>query len=253
MGIPKKETVHNKALELLSTRPNGMRYSELVREIQNAFPEFPPGVVHGGVFTLDKDKECCEQVYKPARGLFKAVKFHKPEEPEEKTVTPPSAILEAVCKEEDFYKPFADWIVEELEECTKAVALGGNCFKDKFGTPDVLGIREPKRGDIVKPPMEIVSAEIKIEKAGLITAFGQACAYKLFSHRSHIVVPSEAQEEDIDRLDVLCRTLGLGLVLFDAKNPKTPAFEIRVRAARHEPDMFYVNKYMKLVEDKLFV
>jgi hypothetical protein len=28
--------------------------------------------------------------------------------------------------------------------------------------------------------------------------------------------------------------------------------KIRVRAARHEPDMFYVNKNMKQVEDKLF-
>jgi hypothetical protein len=86
----------------------------------------------------------------------------------------------------------------------------------------------------------------------LITAFGQACAYKLFSHRSYIVVPSESQEEDIARLDVLCRTLGLGLILFDASDPATPYFQIRVRAARHEPDMFYLNKYMRLVEDELF-
>jgi len=42
------------------------------------------------------------------------------------------------------------------------------------------------------------------------------------------------------------------LILFDAANPATPNFEIRVRAARHEPDMFYVNKFMKLVEDELF-
>lgn len=61
-----------------------------------------------------------------------------------------------------------------------------------------------------------------------------------------------SQEEDIARLDVLSRTLGLGFILFDAASPSTPAFEIRVRAARHEPDMFYVNKYMKLVEEELF-
>ncbi len=29
-------------------------------------------------------------------------------------------------------------------------------------------------------------------------------------------------------------------------------FRIRSRAAREEPDMFYVNKYLKLVEDELF-
>jgi hypothetical protein len=65
-------------------------------------------------------------------------------------------------------------------------------------------------------------------------------------------VPTDSAEEDIARLDVLCRTLGVGLILFDAGSPQKPNFEIRVRAARHEPDMFYVNKYMKLVEDELF-
>jgi hypothetical protein len=66
------------------------------------------------------------------------------------------------------------------------------------------------------------------------------------------VVPSQSQDEDIGRLDVLCRTIGLGLILFDADKPDNPNFEIRVRAARHEPDMFYVNKFMKLLEEELF-
>jgi hypothetical protein len=43
-----------------------------------------------------------------------------------------------------------------------------------------------------------------------------------------------------------------GLILFDAESPTTPQFQIRVRAAKHEPDMFYVNKYMRLLEQELF-
>ncbi len=31
-----------------------------------------------------------------------------------------------------------------------------------------------------------------------------------------------------------------------------PGFDIRVRPLKHEPDMFYVNKYMKLVEKELW-
>ena len=46
--------------------------------------------------------------------------------------------------------------------------------------------------------------------------------------------------------------LAFGLILFNAANPSAPQFEIRVRAAKHEPDMFYVNRYMKLVEKELF-
>ena len=188
------------------------------------------------------------EVYKPARGVFRHTIFREDVAAEEQPL-PPSA---AKVKEEEFYKPFADWLVSELEECTKAIPLGGNRFRDRWGTPDVIGIREPRKSDIIKPPTEIVSAEIKVDTGNLITAFGQACSYKLFSHKSYIVAPKESPEEDIGRLDALCRIFGIGLILFDANTPGAPAFDIRVRAARHEPDMFYVNKCMKLVEDELF-
>lgn len=140
----------------------------------------------------------------------------------------------------------------ELEECTNAIPVGGNVFKDKWGTPDVIGIKEAKRSNIIKPPTEIVAAEIKLDMNGLITAFGQCCSYKLFSHRAYIVVPQNSTEEDISRLDALSRIFGIGLILFDASNPKEPGFSIRSRAARHEPDVFYVNKYIKLIESDLF-
>jgi hypothetical protein len=246
MAETKGERIRKKALELLDSQPKGMRFSEIVRQIHDALNEKPSTI---GVNVFNLDAVFPDKVYKPARGLFIATKFRESEVPPDVQVVVPS---ESAPLEKDFYEAFADWITKELEECTKAIPLGGNRFKDKWGTPDVVGIREPRKSDIIKPPTEIVSAEIKIDKAGLIVAFGQACAYKLFSHRSYIVVPTASQEEDIARLDVLCRTLGLGFILFDATNPAAPAFEIRVRAARHEPDMFYVNKYMKLIEEELF-
>lgn len=250
MVATRREVIRKKAVAMLNDRPTGVRYSELVRLLHDALPEIPINTIHGNVWNLDATLPGA--VYKPARGVFKATRFREAEQPPDEIATPVPTPTETGHAEEDFYEPFADWLTKELEECTKAISLGGNRFKDKWGTPDVLGIREPKKSDILKPPTEIISAEIKIDKAGLIVAFGQACAYKLFSHRSYIVIPSASQEEDIARLDVLCRTLGVGLILFDAANPATPSFEIRVRAARHEPDMFYVNKFMKLVEDELF-
>ncbi len=59
-------------------------------------------------------------------------------------------------------------------------------------------------------------------------------------------------EDDIARLDTLGRIFGIGLILFNATNPQQPDFEIRVRAAKADPDMFYVNRCMRLVEDQLF-
>jgi hypothetical protein len=64
---------------------------------------------------------------------------------------------------------------------------------------------------------------VKLDVGGLITAFGQACAYKLFAR-----------------------------ILFAGDDAKHPEFSIRARAARHEPDIFYVNRYLKLIEDEVF-
>jgi len=172
----------------------------------------------------------------------------------EVSVEPPKEAPTVVrgIKEEDFYKPFADWLMNVVEEATKAIPLGGNKFRDKWGTPDVIGIRESRRSDIIEFPTEIVSAEVKADTRDLITAFGQACSYRLFSHKCYIVIPKNSPEEDIFRIDTLCLIFGMGLVLFDAGNVDQPEFEIRVRPLKHEPDMLYVNRYIKLIERELF-
>ena len=135
---------------------------------------------------------------------------------------------------------------------TLAISLGGNKFKDKWGTPDVVGKRESRRSDIIQGVTEIVSAEIKTDALQLITAFGQACAYKIFSNKVYLVVPGKSSDEDLDRLDSLCQIFGIGLVTFDATAPTSPDFRIMVRAAKHVPDLFYTNKYMALIEKELF-
>lgn len=248
MALSQKEQIRAKALQIIESQPTGIRYSQLVKQIHEALADIPVNTIRGNIWNLEA--KLPDQVLKPARGVYLAPKYS--EAPTSPPTAQPLELPAETIAEEHFYEPFAEWLTNELEECTKAVALGGNRFKDKWGTPDIIGIREPRKSDIIKPPTEIVAAELKIDRAGLIVAFGQACAYKLFAHRSYIVVPSESLEEDIARLDVLCRTLGVGLILFDSANPSNPEFQIRVRAARHEPDMFYVNKYMRLVEDELF-
>ncbi len=245
--VTQRERIISKAIDILISAPNGVRYSELVREIHQEFPEIPVKSIPATIWNLEIREP--GKVYKPARGLFRHIKF-KEEEIDEGELEPPPWVEKI--KEEQFYKPFADWLVNELEECTKAIPLGGNRFKDKWGTPDVIGKREPRRSDIIKAPTEIVSAEIKAETKDLITAFGQACSYKLFSHKSYIVVPKDSSQNDISKLDALCLIFGIGLVLFDSGNVNDPQFDIRVRPMKHEPDMFYVNKYMKMIEKELF-
>ncbi|MBI5857144.1 MAG: hypothetical protein HZB42_05805 [Sphingobacteriales bacterium] len=240
------------ALDILESKPEGIRYSELGRKVLEHDPSFKPNTISGA--TWDLDVTYPDKVYKPDRGVFRLLKFKENiiTQPDQQQTTSIIKNRRKFIKEEDFYKPFADWLVNELEECTSAIELGGNIFRDKWGTPDVVGVRESKRSDIIQFPTEIISGEIKTDSNGLITAFGQACAYKVFSHKSYIVVPNDSQIEDITRLDTLCRQFGIGLILFNNQNPEDPNFEIRARAVKHEPDMFFVNKNLKLIEDKLF-
>jgi len=245
--MTQKEIIGNKAVEALRAERDGLRYSDLVRRVGQELPEAKANTIHGTVWNLDVTRPA--EVYKPARGLFRHTQFREAE------VESDIRLAEGPRKkiaEEEFYESFAEYITTDLEECTKAIALGGNRFKDKWGTPDVVGVLAPKPSDIFKLPPEIVSAEVKNDVSSLITAFGQACSYRLFSHKVYLVIPNSASESDLARLDALCRVFGLGLILFDPANPGEPNFQIRVRATKHEPDMFYANRNLKVIEDELF-
>lgn len=242
------ERITEKAFEILEAEPEGVRYSDLVRRVGEADESFKQNTIHGTVWNLHEQYP--DRVYKPSRGLFRLTKYRDPDTDELKPELIPKQPKKF--KEEDFYEPFADWLVNDVEECTKAIALGGSRFRDKWGTPDVIGKRESKRSDIIQAPVEIVSAEVKPDTTQLVTAFGQACAYCLFSHKSYLVVSNEAPDDEIARLDALCQVFGIGLVLFDPADPKDPKFVIRARARQQQPDLFYANRYMKLIEAELF-
>jgi hypothetical protein len=240
--------IRDAALELLDSNPEGLRYSELVRQVLKRDGSYKLNTVHGTVWNLDE--QLPKQVYKPSRGLFRLTKYREGDTDQLKDELIPKPAKKF--KEEDFYAPFADWLVSETEECTKAICLGGNCFRDKWGTPDVIGKRESKRSDIIQAPVEIVSAEIKPDVYQLVTAFGQACAYCLFSHKVYLVISNKSPDDEVARLDALCQVFGLGFVLFDPNDPKDPRFTIRCRPRYQQPDLFYANRYMKLIETEMF-
>lgn len=166
------EQIRECAIELLKERPEGLKYSQLHALIQQKDASFKPNTIGGSIWDLEAQRP--DRVYKPSRGLYRLIEFKDTKsdqlKPELVTMAPERI------KEEDFYKSFADWLVNQMEECTKAISLGGNLFKDKWGTPDVVGKRESRRSDIIQAPCEIVAAEIKLDMAQLVTAFGQACA-----------------------------------------------------------------------------
>src|SRR3546814_7212706 len=100
------------------------------------------------------------------------------------------------------------------DEATVASALGGSSLGGKWGTPDVIGVLKPRAQDIFKFEPQIVTAEIKAVPNQPVVAFGQAVAYRLFSHKSYIVVPNSTSSDDMNRLKSLCSIHGVGLVTF---------------------------------------
>jgi len=239
----RRDKIIKKVIEILNENPQGVKYSQLFNYLKEEFPNFPKGTIHGTIWNLEKRRD---DIVKPERGLFVLKKFFKEEYPLEK--------IERI-KEECFYQPFADYLINDLEECTKAIPLGKNKFQDKWGTPDVIGIYKFLETEPIRPPIEIISAEIKIDTQALITAFGQVCSYKLFSHKAYLVIPNDSPQQDIGRLESLCLKFSIGLITFNRRDIENPDFRIITRAIKHEPDYFYVNKYLKLLGkeiEKLF-
>ena len=61
--------INQKAIVLLENHPEGVRWSEMIRLIQEAFPDFHPKTINGCVWKLVENFP--DKVYKPEKGLFK--------------------------------------------------------------------------------------------------------------------------------------------------------------------------------------
>ena len=249
MPTTQREKIINKAREILENSPKGIRYADLIRSINEALPDAKINTIHGTIweFKQKMDKGEIKDVIRPEKGLYILQKYLQEREYGVTEYGEGEEIKEV--KEEDFYKLFADYLVNDLEECTKAVPLGGNRFQDRWGTPDVIGTYRILGIGHIQPPIEVISAEIKTDINQLITSFGQACSYKLFSHKVYLVIPKDARGVDIKRIESLCLKFGIGLILFDRTNKENSEFEILTRAVKNEPDYFYLNKYLRLIED----
>jgi hypothetical protein len=226
--------IRDLALKIIASNLGGIRYSALVKLIASQNPETPTNTIHGSVWDLATRYP--DKVIKPSRGLFKAASAENQEEKAPKLIQK--------FKEEEFYVPFAEYLKNDLDEATTSAALGGSGIKNKWGTPDVIGVYKSLASNLIKFPLEIVSAEIKIDTQSPIVAFGQAVAYRLFSSKCYVVMPNTISDEDLSRLEALCMLFGIGLVVYEL-NPKIPDFSIRVRAQRFSPDMFYVNEFAR--------
>lgn len=246
-----REKIIKKVIEILRNNPGGVRYSELVRKVKQELPEVKINTIHGTIYNLDS--RIPETIEKPERGLFRFIFYRQvkiSDEGKGSDLVDVTKYGKRGLLEENFYQKFADYLKTDLEECTEVIPLGKNKFQDKWSTPDVFGIYKFSEADPIRPIPEIISAEIKSDQNQLITAFGQVCSYKLFSHKVYLVIPQDSNETDKSRLESLCSRFGIGLITFNRKDKENPNFQIRTRAVKSEPDYFYVNKYLRRLDPK---
>lgn len=222
---------------------------DLFRTVEAGAPGTPHNSVHGAIHNLLTTRPA--EIVKIARGIYRLAKFI---EADDATASAQESIIVATpvrsqtvgseaLTEQDFYSSFAEWL-EVNDEATVASALGGASLGGKWGTPDVIGVLKPRAQDIFKFEPQIVTAEIKAVPNQPVVAFGQAVAYRLFSHKSYVVVPNTTSSDDINRLKSLCSIHGVGLVFF-ALNKDQPDYAVAVLPENAAPDMFYVNNMLE--------
>lgn len=244
-----RQQIHERALQVLEAHPQGIRWSDLLRAVEADAIDTPFNSIHGSIHNLLTTRT--SEIVKVARGTYQLAKYVEAEDAiaaaqEAENVTTPvksDAPGSAALTEQDFYASFAEWL-EENDEATVASALGGASLGGKWGTPDVIGVLKPRAQDIFKFEPQIVTAEIKAVPSQPVIAFGQAVAYRLFSHKSYIVVPSSTNSDDMNRLKSLCSIHGVGLVTF-ALNKTQPDYAVVVLPVNAAPDMFYVNNMLE--------
>ena len=250
-----RKQIQECALQLLESAPGGIRWGEMLKAIHASDPETPPNSIHGALQVLLFGNDTIAKV---ARGTYQLTKYQDAQSSaaiaqdqafaNEPLVIETPTHTKVTLLEADFYGSFAEWLADIAEEVNVAVALGGSILKGKWGTPDVIGVLKPRAQDILKFEPQIVSAEIKIDPGQPVIAFGQAVAYRLFSHKSYIVVPRTTSEDDLSRLKALCSIHGVGLVTFTL-DKAAPDYTVVVLPMQASPDMFYANQMLRRLLD----
>ena len=243
-----KNTVIQTALAILGENPEGVGYSELCNLLAEKLPGVNSSNFNLHVYHLPETHG--DEVYKPERGKYRLRKFAQEDEQRGSPDMEPVSSGEREQRERRLYPMVADFL-RGIDECTSAIPFGGNHFGGKNNTPDVIGIMQQGIGQVLDFPIEVISAEVKYNAADAITGFGQACAYRLFSHKSYLVVPDNESEE-MGRVESLCNLFGIGLIVFketsetsngDQSENRPPEFTVKTRAIKHSPDMFYFKAY----------
>lgn len=242
------------AIQVLGLKKNsdGMVHSHLIEAVLVRNPKINQHTVVRAVVDLPKDHP--DAVVKgegwgaPYR-LKKIVDREAAEEDAEE-----DAAQGTQTRERSYYKPFRNWLLSE-EKCQMAAATGDvrKGKRGKWMIPDVVGKRDRELIPNLTLLPEITSVEIKygVTWNELIQGFGQACAFKTFSHKTYLVVPQQIKPDYRRLLDHLCELFHVGFVVYDSEvKPEAVTFTEVLRPQPHEPDHDELKKINDVAEWK---
>lgn len=239
--MSKLDEIRKKALEILG-RPEykeGLRYSILASKISEETGE-NLNTINGSIWNMPN--EMPNEVARPQRGLF-ILKKNLDNITDKESETSEKYSDKFI--EEKVYEPARDYLLGK-SEFTHAIVLGGAVLGKKWGTPDLMGAIRVSSDAVYQPPLEIVAVEIKGNNYSPVEALGQAMAYKLFAHRTWLVLP---ESDDIDRIEGIAMSANIGLVVFNYKNGQF-IFETLNRPTKGNPDADEVNKVLNTLREK---
>lgn len=239
--MSKLDEIRKKALEILG-RPEykeGLRFSILVKIIADETGD-NLNTINGSTYNMPN--EMPDDVARPQRGLFilrkNLVNINGNENEQ-------SDKYSDEFSEASVYAPSREFLLGK-SECTHAIVVGGAIFGKKWGTPDLMGAIRVSSDAVYQPPIEIVAVEVKGNNYSPVEALGQAMAYKLFAHRTWLVLP---ETDDIDRIEGIAMSANIGLVVFTYKNGQF-TFETLNRPITGNPDAEEVNNILNTLREK---
>jgi hypothetical protein len=239
--MAKIDDIRKKAVEILG-RPEykeGIRFANLVKKIAEETGD-NLNTINGSIWNMPN--EMPTTVSRPQRGLFILKKNIGNIEIKE---SESSDKYSDIFKEEDVYEPARDYLLGR-GECTHAIIIGGSGFGKKWGTPDLMGAIRVSSDAVYQPPIEIIAVEIKGTNYSPVEALGQAMAYKLFAHRTWLVLP---ETDDIDRIEGIAMSANIGLIVFTYKKGQF-TFETLNRPVMGNPDAEEVNNILLILKER---
>ena len=224
--------------EVVQENNGGIRFTDIVQRIAEHSPETNLNTIRAQVGKLGRVFP--DSIEKPSRGLYKPIE--NADETQDSLVR--SQQESTTIREQAFYELFANFLTNDLDECSTAAAIGSMRGNGKWGNPDVVGVDKPLPHHVIKFEPEIISAEIKTNPNDTVTAFGQAAAYRLFSHKTYLVLPNTVTQVESAKVFVLCSLYGIGVVYFslDRDNPE---FSVKLYAQKFVPDMLSLNDFVE--------